>query len=335
MFLLYLFTLCLYQVNGFSCNTKSDCVSVTTNVNFVDCNNNLCECAKDRGFVGNATVESKCDCPDPSDIEIKNSVQYCINIEDALSWKAEMEREELLKSRVKFIYTSLIWPGASQLSIKIATGNYTGGLFDIFHPQVKGRVEPLGTFVGPDGTTEYFVGSVWTGRSQVYGANFDKLEAVGNKVFINIDIYFKYFSDMSQPPYQYNLTQTGFFVFDDDNLITSLDLVIRDVQWSVGPFNRPTAQWYQTLCHVVVNVAKCGPEQDPEGHFTDFNDCLTYMQSIPFGTWDFVRANTAICRQYHSTLAMLRPHLHCPHAGKTGGGKCVDKPHYKYYDDTY
>lgn len=38
--------------------------------------------------------------------------------------------------------------------------------------------------------------------------------------------------------------------------------------------------------------------------------------------------NTVLCRMVHQNMVPLRPAVHCPHIGPSGGGYCVDTPLY-------
>lgn len=38
--------------------------------------------------------------------------------------------------------------------------------------------------------------------------------------------------------------------------------------------------------------------------------------------------NTLLCRMVHQNMVPLRPSVHCPHIGKTGGGYCNDNTNY-------
>lgn len=38
--------------------------------------------------------------------------------------------------------------------------------------------------------------------------------------------------------------------------------------------------------------------------------------------------NTVLCRMVHQNMVSLRPAVHCPHIGPSGGGYCVDTPSY-------
>jgi hypothetical protein len=66
---------------------------------------------------------------------------------------------------------------------------------------------------------------------------------------------------------------------------------------------------------------------------TPYLNCMTFMHSIPFGSYTRANSNTFTCRSLHALLTPLRPDVHCAHVGFTGGGKCVDFPYESYYDD--
>lgn len=38
--------------------------------------------------------------------------------------------------------------------------------------------------------------------------------------------------------------------------------------------------------------------------------------------------NTLLCRMVHQNMVPLRPAVHCPHIGPSGGGYCIDTPSY-------
>jgi hypothetical protein len=304
------------------------CSTVANNYNYVGCVNGACECKKNYGFAGEATAESKCDCPSTKNVYWQGGNPYCLSFDDAITSQLQKEREELLKSKVMTIYEDFKWPNAATFAGKIAAGDFTGPYFEIFDANVTGRIDPAGELVGMEGASEYFVGQVWTGSVRVYDIFFDKLVASGNKVCVNADIQFaQYVTPVSPTPYAYwNLTQTGCFTFNDQNKIIFLNLINRNVQLSVEPIGTGVDNYAnrQRACGIIF-AANCNSVYDPAGYYTDMNDCLTFMNNTRFGTWDDFRQDTVICRQYHAVLAILRPHIHCSHAGKTGGGKCI--PH--------
>src|SRR5262249_27229683 len=62
-----------------------------------------------------------------------------------------------------------------------------------------------------------------------------------------------------------------------------------------------------------------------------FSNCVAFMHSIPYGSWNRANSNTVVCRQLHSLLTPLRPQVHCPHTSPTGGMTCVDFPYSSFY----
>ena len=135
--------------------------------------------------------------------------------------------------------------------------------------------------------------------------------------------------------YSANVTQTAFFTFDNNNLVSSVEAINHNLAWAFENFQLSPNELIATTCNNILNIAKCGPSNDPLGYYTDMNDCMNFMASIPLGTLDKARDNSVVCRQYHSTLAIARPNVHCSHSGKTGGGKCVVSNYADYYLSNY
>lgn len=312
-------------VTSQSCLRQDQCQQVSTNYNYVQCLNQKCLCRKDLGFVGNATTTSKCYCPVNRIVYWDKNVPYCINYMDAVNFQLKKEKESLIVSKIQELYSAILWPSAARLAYDITLGIVDGSYFQLFDTNVVGRIDPLGDLKGFEGTAEYFIGSVWTGYSRAIGARFQKLFANDDKVYVNVVLTFGIYvsPDAVEPFYVYNLTQTGSFTFNFDNKISSLDLVIRNVELAVGVINQDSFDYRLRLCQTIIYGANCNQSNDLDGFYSNIDDCMNFFATIPFGSWDDVRQNTVICRQYHATLALLRPSFHCPHTGRTGGGKCV------------
>lgn len=53
--------------------------------------------------------------------------------------------------------------------------------------------------------------------------------------------------------------------------------------------------------------------------------CLEYLtKKVRFGQPYELGRNTLLCRMVHQNMVPLRPTVHCPHIGPTGGGYCAD-----------
>jgi len=56
---------------------------------------------------------------------------------------------------------------------------------------------------------------------------------------------------------------------------------------------------------------------------------------IEFGTWSDAWSDTVVCRSLHIILAQVRPWYHCPHAGPSGGGKCIFHPYNEWLETEF
>lgn len=54
-------------------------------------------------------------------------------------------------------------------------------------------------------------------------------------------------------------------------------------------------------------------------------DCQNFLvNEVRFGASHEFGGNTLLCRHLHAKIVPLRPEVHCPHIGTTGGDMCVD-----------
>lgn len=61
----------------------------------------------------------------------------------------------------------------------------------------------------------------------------------------------------------------------------------------------------------------------------NYTQCMrTLTDEIRFGQAFELGANTLLCRMVHMNMVSLRPAVHCPHLGPSGGGMCVDDTTY-------
>jgi len=195
-----------------------------------------------------------------------------------------------------------------------------------------GRVDPAGTFFNQDSLVEYFYGLVWIGSTRISKINFTKIIAFGNKVAMRVILTLDQMSpDQSTVLSQSNLTQTGFFTFNDQNTIQSTELSILNLGWHSDGFFPQNNATLETVCFLITVVANCNATHDPSGFYTNFADCMNFLYSTEWGTWAQLRDNTVMCRSFHALLAIGRPSIHCSHSGKTGGGKCTTHNYVDYY----
>jgi len=316
-----------------SCSATYQCYPVSTSANYVTCQNNQCKCLN--GFQGNATAANKCrcdfnvvwgtngvqckKCDPPRQIIYIGGNPYCVDGQECENAVAENDKQELRRNKVQEIYTDLVAP----TPIQILTGQKS--IAHIFAPDVRGRVTPLGKFIGFQGTLEYFYG-LSAAQNIVSQVFIKSLVSTGDKVSVEVDIFFNY------PPPQtpQNLTQMGFYTFNSDNLVSSFDLVILNLGAAVDipAFAQPQA--IQQICQTI-----SGPSGTCPTTYATVTDCVNFMNTIPFGSWNRANSNTVVCRQLHTILTPLRPDIHCPHVSPSGGGACIDFPYASFYQEEF
>jgi hypothetical protein len=264
----------------------------------------------------------------------------------------------LREARVREIYNNLVFP----TPIAILTGSQS--VDHIFEKSsVKGRVTPLGQFPEFAAVVEYFYALAITPGSLVDGVKLRSLIAGDDKVAVSVDIHFCRAPDGKCDPNvpisetSQTLTQVGFFQFNRFNRVISMDLNILNLGKASDPPNDPyvhnlaieqlctalTVAHLEPTTGAVVNSGTCTSYFDAADDFapgfplqdSPVANCVAFMKSIPYGTWDRANSNTVTCRQLHTLLTAVDPDLHCPHTSADGGGACIDVPYGSYYDESF
>jgi len=264
----------------------------------------------------------------------------------------------LREKRVREIYENLIFP----TSVEILTG--AESVSHIFQEgSVKGRVTPVGQFPDFSAVVEYFYALAVTPGSIVDAVEFRSVIAGDDKVAVAVDIHFCRSPDqicdpdVANGPTSQTLTQVGFFTFNRYNRVISMDLNILNLGAASDPPNDPAVHAAAinqlctalTIAHVdpttggVVAEGTCTASFDSADDFAPgfafagvpFQDCVGFMQSIPYGSWNRANSNTVTCRQLHTLLTAIDPDKHCPHASPDGGGACIDFSYASYYDEAF
>lgn len=340
LFFVVVFVLFIGGANSLACTSKTQCLSVSRQLNYVDCDSSSgqCACLNMNGFSGNATPECKCDCVSPSKVFLLDSGSaYCSDIAASVVNANEKLQADYQVAIIKAVYDGLVWPAPRDIMIALITGQ-PSIIYNYFAENARGRVDPVGTFSTHDGIVEYFYGLTWTGATKITKVQFKKLISQGNIVHSNVVLTFNLYDQTQQHViFTYNLTQSGSFTFDANKKIASADLIIHnlgeisDKQTPKGP------EFINTLCYLILNVAGCNATFDPQGFYADFPDCVQHFNQYEWGSMDnvYFNGNTAICRFFHALLAIGRPHVHCSHSGRTGGGKCQKHDYSSYYTVDY
>lgn len=262
------------------------------------------------------------------------------------------------EQRVREIYENLVYPTPVAILTDAVSVDH------IFEPAgVKGRVTPVGQFPDFSAVVEYFYALAVTPGSFVDRVTFRSVIAGDDKVAVGVDIHFCRAPDRVCDPNVPNsatsqtLTQVGFFTFNRYDRVISMDLNILNLGAASDPPNDPAVHdavisqlcTALTVAHVepttgaVVNEGTCTSYFDSADDFaagfavttSAFQNCVAFMHSIPFGSWNRANSNSVTCRQLHTLLTAVDPDMHCPHASPDGGGACIDFSYGSYYEESF
>jgi len=279
---------------------------------------------------------------------------------DAIEVPCQSANPEVLafrKQQINQLYNELIYPGPREVLKDPSNADH------IFQTgSIKGRVTPVGKFTDFTGVVEYFYALAMNPTSHVTSISVKTLLADQDMVHVTVDLGFcSVGQDCSRQTDAEKkkalLTEIGIFQFNKQNKVIFFDLIIPNLGASADiPDGKKLEREKQiagicaflTIGHVdpiteqEVKGGTCTSYFDSQDDFgkgflavpnAPFLNCMTFMHSIPFGSYNRANSNTFTCRSLHALLSPLRPDVHCPHVGFTGGGKCVDFPYESYYDD--
>jgi len=131
-------------------------------------------------------------------------------------------------------------------------------------------------------------------------------------------------------------TETAFFLFDHHGKILQYDAVeVNQYSWSQFTSvsrdeNINKGLMIQRICGAHTQFCN-----GTLARYKDYEECATFMNSLPLGNPDYSNQNNVLCRTIWSLVTNLRPQVHCPDLGRNSL-KCLDSNTYeKYYDDYF
>jgi len=320
-----------------SCQTIQNCVRADASVdyNYVSCINNTCVCVGN-GFSGSGTSTDPCrcdgqvywgneiiycfNCTAPAKVIYADGTPYCINLQQCESSDSQLVHQEGV---VRQLYENLIYP------MPLLIIETPALIQELFSPNISGRITPVGIFDDLEGTIEYFYALSASTGGKVQSIDVVDIITQGSTVASRVDILFNA-TDVTGPHY-YNLTQTGFFHFDDEGRILEYDLTILRLGKYADPVVTSNETLYkEEICEVAQLYCL--------GNNTQYNStesCLEFLSSIPFGSFNDAMSDSVVCRIVHTILVPFRPDIHCPHVGPTGGQMCVNFTYQSWYSEPY
>jgi hypothetical protein len=207
----------------------------------------------------------------------------------------------------------------------------------LFNQNVVGRVDPVGDFVGFEDSIEYFFAlsplpqgngaSAAITRYQITEFSSACRDIAASVVYLYCSV-----ADPTSPNNGKSLAplkQVAFWKFDEQGAVLKYDAWIPNLNnWveatTAGSLSNPQVQLgsIQQIC--AVTQMRC---TGANTQWTSIAECVTTLSQKPYGNYDAAWGDNVVCRSIHLVLTQVRPDIHCPHVGPTGGGKCVQVPY--------
>jgi len=360
--------------------TFGSCQDVTNCASFVDCNQTSKKCYCLPTFDGNASPANHCDCLPPKKVYFPSfnlgggafnlltgdwipgnwglGNPICIDLDNLLAGQAaQVKQQKHIQSVLTFLgYT--IYPAPQEILMTKGIPKLSA----ILNPNVKSRISPAGAFDGFEGVVEYFYGFVATPGTFVVNITVVSIAATNNTVGCKATLFLR--NDAFQqtgghPPQWWNLSLFTFFTFDNNDLISSIDVSVPNLGILLDIPDVATQQSViigtcavLTLPTPLSNNASqgtCGnkgiyPSPLPintanatANVLNQFQNCVIFMNSIPYGSRNRMNMNNFVCRNLHMLLTPYGPDLHCPHCSPAGGGDggCIDHTYESFFQVNY
>jgi len=241
-------------------------------------------------------------------------------------------RERNFKT-VSSIYNLTVYPHQLPIVQRGGLGVPAG----LFNKNVVGRVDPVGDFVGFEDSIEYFfaLSPLPEGNGAKSAITSYKItefssecaDIASSVVYLYCSVYNPGSPDHGKPLAP--LKQVAFWRFDSQGAVLKYDAWIPNLNsWveatEAAPVTNPIyqAQSINFLC-AITQMRCVGPNKQ----WDDIPQCVQALSLKPYGNYDAAWGDNVVCRSIHLVLTQVRPDIHCPHVGPTGGGKCINVPY--------
>ncbi|KAL1413236.1 hypothetical protein Q8F55_000989 [Vanrija albida] len=213
----------------------------------------------------------------------------------------------------------------------------------LFAEDVTGTVDVSTNFDGRELSVEYlfglFVNVHDDERPNIIGSpiayEVTSLMAQNNYVFASIKFDFFY----SKLNLHYPVQIDAWMLFNEQKEVQQYDVSFRRWAWAVdnlAPKILPQMAQYANITNttdpaqILTRYSTpiiCGAHEiyckGDNQQYKSYSDCVSFISKTPLGTFYRMGEDNILCRSLHVPMLPLRPSVHCPHIGPTGGGMCV------------
>ncbi|KAJ7356402.1 hypothetical protein DFH08DRAFT_953751 [Mycena albidolilacea] len=210
---------------------------------------------------------------------------------------------------------------------------------------IVGRVDVTGTFIGRELNTEYIFG-LFSGLATGASTSTPLVGIPLNQTIIDLVIENNLMIVTTRRDFNFTVAVVPTvwqvkFLFNDEGIVTQYDAIVYRASAlfaNIWPRLRKHLIKELGLPHhtsqtmaIKIRAARdiCSQHEEyclgPNKQFESKEACMRFvLHKIPLGEIWQAGQNTTLCRYIHTPMLPLRPAVHCPHVGPTGGDMCFD-----------
>ncbi|KAF7367641.1 hypothetical protein MSAN_00827700 [Mycena sanguinolenta] len=214
-----------------------------------------------------------------------------------------------------------------------------------FADDIVGRVDVTGTFMGRELNTEYIFG-LFSGLATGSPKSTPLVGIPLNGTLVDLVVENNVMIATTRREFNWTVAIVPTlwqvkFMFNDEGLVTQYDAILYRASAlfaNIWPklakrlkkeLGLPRATSDNFAIHTRAARDVCSQHEKyclgPNKQYKSIEACMEFvLHKIPLGEVWQGGQNTAFCRYVHTPMLPLRPSVHCPHVGPTGGDMCFD-----------
>ncbi|KAJ6567012.1 hypothetical protein B0H19DRAFT_1209699 [Mycena capillaripes] len=200
----------------------------------------------------------------------------------------------------------------------------------LFNQTATGRVTPVGEFIGFQDSIEGFPSNSAFTNATLVEFTSGCAEVAVSTTYLTVSTINP---DNSTGPFITALKQIAFWRFDAEGAVLKYDAWIPDLDLYTTVAHGFDVYTPSAMNNTIQQICQLQAQTCIGNNtmYSDVPDCVQTLAAKPFGRSDEAWGDNVVCRMIHVVLTKIRPEVHCPHVGPTGGGKCINVA----YNDVY
>lgn len=228
---------------------------------------------------------------------------------------------------IRNVYTPLAAADRSVPLRIVTTGQVPRGTFA---RRVAGRIRPLGVYDSLEGTLEYFYGIITSGTARAVSFRVSQFLVSPPYAYAKVDFVVR--NDRTGKSVV--ASHLGVWRFNKAGLVTGYDLELPRMTASLAAIGLDYTNRKFVDSFLIPRVCAVAKKACTGRHrqWRSTAECVAFLSTRRIAD-GYAEGDNFGCRSLHAPLTVWRPAVHCKHIGKSGGGKCVDRPLRQLYND--